>query len=544
MPTKYIVILGSVMSGLGKGVVTSSVLKMLDFYDYTAWPIKFDGYLNYDCGTMNPYRHGEVFVLDDKGEVDMDFGLYERFLNRSMTSDCSITGGKLFGSVIARERKGEYLGEDIQIIPHLTNQAIAMIEAVSKEKKPDVVVIEVGGTVGDIENSYFIEAVRQLALKHPTVFINLTYAPTMAVVGEQKTKPAQLGFRNLLQSGIRADFVVCRSVDELLDKTKEKLALFANITKEAVIDDSDLASTYLLPLHFMKQGFDRRLLEALKLQGTINNAKLGAWKRKVYNIGNPKSAVTIAIVGKYTGLVDAYASIKEALVHAEAATLVQPKLRWVESSDLEGGNMGKLEGIDGMIVPGGFGKRGVEGMVDAIRYAREHRIPYLGICLGMQLMAAEYARNVCGMEGANSTEFDPKARYPVINLMEEQKAIKLKGGTMRLGLWSCKLARGSTAFKLYQKEIIGERHRHRYEFNNRYRKLMEKNGLVVSGTTLDDRLVEFIEWKGQFGVGTQAHPELKSRLDAPAPLFVGLVSAASERKEAGAVPSRTRGAIS
>ncbi len=535
MRTKYIVILGSVMSGLGKGVVTSSILKLLDFYDYRALPIKFDGYLNYDCGTMNPYRHGEVFVLDDKGEVDMDFGLYERFLNRNMTSAQSITGGKLFGSVIEKERQGGYLGVDVQIIPHLTGRAVEMIETVGKENKLDVVVVEVGGTVGDLENSYFIEAVRQLALKEPTVFVNLTYTPTMEVVGEQKTKPAQLGFKNLLQSGIMPNFVVCRSREHLLDKTREKLALFANLTRDHVIDDSDQESTYMLPLHFMEQEFDKKLLEQLGLPGKRNREKLDSWKKRVHNILNPKYSVEIGILGKYTGLSDSYASIKEALVHAGAELGAMAKMRWIESESLEGENadMSKLDGIDGLIVPGGFGKRGIEGMINGIRYARETHMPYLGICLGMQLMTVEYARNVCGLKDANSSEFNPLTEHKVISLMEEQRGVRKKGGTMRLGLWECRLAKGTTAYSLYKKENIGERHRHRYEFNNRYRDLLQKNGLVISGTTPDNKLVEFVEWKDSFGIATQSHPELRSRLEAPAPLFVGLVRAALERKSSG-----------
>ena len=533
MQTKYIVILGSVMSGLGKGVVTSSILKLLDFYNYKALPIKFDGYLNYDCGTMNPYRHGEVFVLDDRGEVDMDFGLYERFLNRNMASDQSITGGKLFGSVIEKERQGGYLGVDVQIIPHLTGRAIEMVQDVGKKYKLDVVVVEVGGTVGDLENSYFIEAMRQLALKEPTVFINLTYAPTLEVVGEQKTKPAQLGFKNLLQSGIMPDFVVCRSHDALLEKTKEKLALFANLTDGRVIDDSDQETMYRLPLHFIEQGFDKRLLERLGLDNKLDKDRLEGWKRRVHNILNPRYSVTIGILGKYTGLSDSYASIKEALVHAGAELGAMPKLRWIESESLEGENWDtKLDGIDGLIVPGGFGGRGIEGMINGIRYAREKRIPYLGICLGMQLMTVEYARNVCGLEDANSSEFNPLTSHKVISLMEEQRGVRKKGGTMRLGLWECRLVKGTTAHRLYGKENIGERHRHRYEFNNRYRDVLQRNGLVISGTTPDNKLVEFVEWKGSFGIATQSHPELRSRLEAPAPLFVGLVKAALEKKNA------------
>lgn len=530
MPTKYIVVLGSMMSGLGKGVVTSSLLKILDLYGYNALPIKFDGYLNYDCGTMNPYRHGEVFVLDDKSEVDMDFGIYERFLNKDISGDLSITGGKLFGSVITKERKGEYLGDDVQIIPHLTNEAIGMIEKVEKEKKPDVIIIEVGGTVGDIENSYFIEAVRQLALRHQTAFINLTYAPALEVVGEQKTKPAQVGFRLLLQSGIRPNFVVCRSEERLTEKARAKLALFANIGEDRVIDDSDSKTIYQIPLHFLSQGFDKLLLEDLGLGGKINKEKLDFWKKSVERIIEPKKSVEIAIVGKYTGLKDSYVSVKEALTHAGSSLDAGIRIRWVESTELESGDIGeKLRGIGGMIIPGGFGDRGIEGMINAARYARENKIPYLGLCLGMQIMAIEYARNAAGLAEANSTEFNKNAKHKIIHLLPSQRGVDKKGGTMRLGIWKCRLAKDSISYRLYGKETIGERHRHRYEFNNSYLDILKKNGLVIAGTTPDRKLVEFIEWKGSFGVGTQSHPELRSRLADPAPLFVGLVKASLEK---------------
>jgi CTP synthase len=531
MQTKYIVVLGSMMSGLGKGVVTSSLLKMLDFYDYKALPIKFDGYLNYDCGTMNPYRHGEVFVLDDKSEVDMDFGIYERFSNLNLTGDLSITGGKLFGSVISKERRGEYLGEDVQIIPHLTNEAISMIEKVEKKRKPDVIIIEVGGTVGDIENSYFIEAVRQLALKHPTLFINLTYAPSLEVVGEQKTKPAQVGYRLLLQAGIRPDFVICRSRDPLNGKARSKLAMFANISEDKVIDDSDADTIYELPLHFMQQNFDKKLLKALGFSKRLNRRKYNSWKSSVSRIKNPKNSVEIGVLGKYTDLKDSYASVKEALVHAGASLDTGVKIRWIESSDLEReGSKNQFEGLNGILVPGGFGNRGIEGMIRGIEQARKNHIPYLGLCLGMQLMAVEYARNVANLKGANSTEFDPKTKYDIIHLLPSQKGVESKGGTMRLGLWKCRLSNSSRSRTLYGSSIAGERHRHRYEFNNKYRKNLEAKGLLIAGTTLDGKLVEFIEWKDSFGIATQSHPELRSRLESPAPLFKGFIDAALSDK--------------
>jgi CTP synthase len=518
------------MSGLGKGVVNSSIMKILDFYDYKVLPIKFDGYLNYDCGTMNPYQHGEVFVLDDKSEVDMDFGIYERFLNKSLTGDLSITGGKLFSWVISKERKGDFLGEDIQIIPHLTDEIQKRIERIAEEKKPDVLVIEVGGTVGDIENSYFIEAMRQFSLNHDVVFVNLTYVPTLDAVGEQKTKPTQIGFRLLLQAGITPAFIICRSPDKLLKSTKEKLALFTNLSPERIIDDSDMKTLYQLPLHLMDQGMDRLLIKELDLKKSEpNKEKVDFWKNKVSRIINPKKEVTIGIVGKYTGLKDSYASIKEALIHAGAEANASINFKWIESTDLEGKDTSQLKDIDGLIVPGGFGGRGTEGMVNAIQYAREHRIPYLGICLGMQLMVIEFARNVGVMKDANSEEFNKDTKYPVIHLLDEQQAIKDKGGTMRLGAERCRLiGKDTVAYNSYKSEFVDERHRHRYEFNNKYRDGLEKKGLKVTGM-YNDALVEFVEWKESFGVATQAHPELKSRLEAPAPLFVSLVKAAADR---------------
>ncbi len=536
MPTKYIVVLGSLMSGLGKGVVTSSILKMLDFYDYNVYPVKFDGYLNYDCGTMNPYRHGEVFVLDDKSEVDMDFGIYERFLDKSLTGDLSITGGKLFSSVIDKERKGDYLGEDVQIIPHLTREIGEKVEEIAERNKADVLIIEVGGTVGDIENSYFIEAMRQFSIYHEVVFINLTYVPSIDVVGEQKTKPAQIGFRLLLQAGIMPRYVICRSEAELLEKTRKKLALFANLGIERIIDDSDRKTLYELPLHLMKQDLDKMLIKDLGLEDRrINEAKLLQWKEKVDRIIKPKGKVTIAIVGKYTGLKDSYASVKEALIHAGAQNDSEVDIRWMESEDFEeGSDYSKLSDVDGLIVPGGFGKRGTEGMINAIRYARENRIPYLGICFGMQMMVVEFARNVCKMDGANSQEFDPDSKYQVIHLLDSQKGVREKGGTMRLGAERCLLVGEDTiAYRSYRSNGVEERHRHRYEYNNAYRSALEGAGLRTTGLTSDKKLVEFVEWTGQFGVATQGHPELKSRLVAPAPLFVSLVGAALVRHQEG-----------
>ncbi len=530
MPPKYIVVLGLLMSGLGKGAVTSSIIKMLDFYDLKVLPVKFDGYLNYDCGTMNPYRHGEVFVLNDKSEVDMDFGLYERFLNKDLTGNLSITGGKLFSKLVNKERKGGFLGEDVQIIPHLTNEIIENIESIYKKTNPDVLVIEVGGTIGDIENSYFIESMRQFATNRDVTFVCLTYVPALDVVGEQKTKPTQIGLRQLLQLGISPDIVICRSKASLEKKARDKIALFSNLSTDRVIDDSDDYTIYHLPVHFIDQGLDKVLLEDLGISRKINKAKLNEWNSINSKIKSPKGEVNVGIVGKYTGLKDSYASLREALIHSGAFNNVRVNIDWIESTDIEKkGQTDRLSKLNGIIVPGGFGKRGTEGMINAIAYARENKIPFLGLCLGMQMMTVEYARNVCGLDKANSSEMDPKAKHKVIDIIEWQKGIKTKGGTMRLGAYECLLAPNSNSYKAYSKKKITERHRHRYEFNNKYRKVLEKNGLVIAGINPKENLVEFIEWKDGFGVGTQAHPELKSRLESPAPLFISFVKEAINR---------------
>ncbi|MDE1810999.1 MAG: CTP synthase [Candidatus Micrarchaeota archaeon] len=530
MPTKFVVVLGSLMSGLGKGIVTSSILRILDFYGYNVLPLKFDGYLNYDCGTMNPYRHGEVFVFDDKSEVDMDFGMYERFLGKNLTGDLSITGGKVFSEIIAKERRGAYLGRDIQIVPHLTNLIINKIEGVAKRKNLDVMVIEVGGTVGDIENGYFIEAMRQLALRNKVVFVDVTYIPVMSAVGEQKTKPTQLALRSIMQAGINPDFVFCRAENGLNDETREKLALFANLPKSRIIEDCTQETLYSLPPYFMKQRFDTVLIKELGLERRkLNRKALKEWNSRLENLVRPKDKLDIAIVGKYTNLKDAYASVKEALVHAGAEVSAGINLKWIESEDLEKANLADSLKVDGIVVPGGFGNRGIEGKIKAIRYARENGIPYLGLCLGMQLMAIEYARNVCGIEGANSTEFNKNAKDKIVDIMPSQLKVKLKGATMRLGSWKCKITSKDTiAYAAYGGKYALERHRHRYEVNNRYRDILQKNGAVISGVTPDNKLVEFFEWKGSFGIGTQAHPELKSKFGHPAPLFLSFVKAARE----------------
>lgn len=530
MQTRYLVVLGSLMSGLGKGIVSSSIINALSTYDVSIMPLKFDGYLNYDCGTMNPIKHGEVFVLDDKSEVDMDFGTYERFLNRDLNGSLSLTGGKLFSEIIERERKGEFLGSDVQIIPHMTGMISKKIEDTAKANNLEVMLIEVGGTVGDIESSYFIEALRELALKNKVVFITLTYIPELAVVGEQKTKPTQLALRSLMQLGIQPNFIVTRSEHTLGDKIREKLALFANLPVEKIIDNKDSDNIYQVPITFIENGFAQQLLYELGIPDKkLSKQKLDEWKKYVKNMGDAQKTVNISVVGKYVDLHDSYVSIKEAITHSSASLGINTSIKWIESEFLENGTSADelLKGSDGILIPGGFGSRGIEGMINAIKYARENKVPYLGICLGMQLMAIEFARNVAKLEDANSTEFNAATKNSIIHIMESQKNIDRKGGTMRLGSWEAKVKKGTYAFNAYNSETIHERHRHRYEFNNSYKEQLEELGLRVSATTPDGNLVEIIEWRDSFGFGTQAHPELKSRPQKAAPLFVEFLKNAS-----------------
>ncbi len=535
MQTKYIVVMGSLLSGLGKGIITASLAKLLSMHGIKAMPLKFDGYLNYDCGTMNPFRHGEVFVLDDKSEVDMDFGNYERFLNTDLNGEFSLTGGKIFSAIIEKERKGDFLGNDVQFVPHVADYITGYVTGVAKRNKLDVMLIEVGGTVGDIENGYFIEAMRELASEEKVVFVNLTYIPELGAVGEQKTKPTQIALRNMMQLGIRPGFIICRSEKALGEAAKKKVALFANVDEGAVIDDRDSDNIYRTPLHLLDQGLDRMMIKALGLKpksgDKLFRKSVASWRSLCDAIDKNGSRVNIGIVGKYTQLHDAYASVKEAITHAAGRNGVGVEVRWIDSESLEGSrdNAEKmLEGIDGIVVPGGFGKRGVEGMITAIQYARTNGVPYLGLCLGMQLMAVEYARNVCMLKGANSTEFDPKAAYKIVDMLPGQEAAA-KGGTMRLGLWTADIMKGTEAHRAYGSERISERHRHRYEINNHYRKRLAEAGLVVSAINRDRDLVEILEWKGSFGIGTQAHPELESRLERPHPLFISLIKAAKAR---------------
>lgn len=519
------------MSGLGKGILSSSIARLLKKRGYKVLPIKFDGYLNVDCGTMNPFRHGEVFVLDDGSEVDMDFGTYERFLNQSLTGKSSITGGKIFKRVIEKERKGDFLGRDVQVVPHLTDEIKAWVRWVADEEKADIVLIEVGGTVGDLENGYFIEAMRQFGhdVGKDMLFIQLTYVPTLGK-GELKTKPTQQANRLIQSMGIRPEIVICRGDEPLNKEAKEKISLYCNVPVENVLNDPLVPTVYQLPEVLEKQN----LYEVVASRLELRREAVGEsdWDKLVGRIVKPGGAeLKVAIAGKYVAVSDAYVSIKEALVHAGAAVNAKVEHEFVDTEEIEEKGVGALEGFDAVIVPGGFGKRGIEGKIKAIQHCREKGVPFLGLCLGMQMMVAEYARNVCGLKDANSSEFEKDTPHPVIALLPEQMSIIEKGATMRLGAYPCILKEGTKAFALYGSKEISERHRHRYEVNPDYVAKLEEGGLVVSGVSPKNNIVEMCEWKDGFGIGTQAHPELKSRLEAPAPLFVGLLKAALKRKK-------------
>ncbi|MEM4389720.1 MAG: CTP synthase (glutamine hydrolyzing) [Candidatus Micrarchaeia archaeon] len=527
---KYIVVVGSLLSGLGKGIVTSSIGRILQSRGLRVAPVKFDGYLNVDCGTMNPYRHGEVFVLEDGTECDMDLGTYERFLNIDLNGSNNITGGKIFKLVIEKERRGGYLGYDVQFVPHLTDEIKKWVRDVGDAFDADVVLVEVGGTVGDLENGYFLEAMRQLAGEEDVLFIQLTYVPTIEVLGEQKTKPTQHANKLLASMGIIPEIIICREVQPLTAEARRKISLFCGVPPTAIIDDADVEVVYEVPLLFEKQGMSKLIADRLGLK--LKESDLRSWSALTERIKRPSTHVTIALTGKYTALRDAYVSVKEALVHAGAHLDCGVNIRWVETTDIERKKIGLdvLEGVHGLVVPGGFGERGVEGKLSCIRFARERGLPFLGLCLGLQLAVIEWARNVIGLKDANSTEFDASTKHPVIDLLPEQRQITEKGATMRLGSYPCRLKPGTKAFEAYGKELIAERHRHRYEVNPAYIRMLEESGLVISGTC-EGRpdIVEVVEWPSGWGVATQAHPEFKSRLEKPAPLFVAFLKEAMRR---------------
>ncbi len=525
--TKWIVVTGGVVSGLGKGTAAASIARLVK-NGRKIVTIKCDGYLNVDPGTINPIEHGEVFVLDDGGEVDMDFGHYERFLDIDCKFSWNLTSGKIFNSVIEKERRGDYLGKTIQIYPHISDEIKRKWYELAEQEDADIAMIEIGGTVGDVENAWFVEAARQLKKEvgpENIFYVHLTYVPFLDSVGEPKTKPAQRDVALLREKGISPDVIIARSEAPLSEKIKEKLALFCDMDPKKVISAHDTTNIYEIPLTFLRQGMADIISEKFGLE----KPDLSLWSELVDKIDRPSKETDIAICGKYTDLRDSYASVIEALTHAGAHLDARVNIKWIETTDIEQGKSSvkdSLAGIKGVIVPGGFGSRGVEGKIKVIQYCRENNIPFLGLCYGLQLATVEFARNLCGLKDANSTECNEQTQYPVIDILPEQKTVDKKGATMRLGSWKALLKDGSLVHSLYGNREVYERHRHRYEVNPDYHKILSEKGLVFSGMSENGRLVEFIELPGhKFMVSTQAHPELKSRLTKPAPLFYGFVKA-------------------
>jgi len=538
--TKYIFTIGGVISGVGKGVATSSIAMLLQSRGFKVTAVKIDPYINVDAGTIRPTEHGEVFVTDDGKETDQDLGNYERFLGRDILAPNYMTTGSVYLTVIEKERNLEYEGEDVEVVPHIPQEVIRRIKRAAELADADFTLIEVGGTVGEYQNLLFLEAARMMHLEAPgdVIFLLVSYLPIPPMIGEMKTKPTQHAVRSLNAAGIQADIILARSEQPLDEARKEKISLFCNIPKEQVISAPDVKSIYEVPLNFEKDNLTDIIL---KLAHTKSRSKdLKKWEELVYTINHVTRPVKIAVVGKYfrTGeftLSDSYISVIEAIKHAAWAHKVKPEVTWIDSEDFENSKekLQELASYDGIIVPGGFGPRGVEGKILAIRYAREHGIPYFGLCYGMQLATIEFARNVAGLAGAHTTEVDPKTPYPVITPMEEQKRLiqeKHYGGSMRLGAYDCRLMQGTKSFEAYGEESISERHRHRFEFNNEYRDTLEKKGLVIAGVNPQRNLVEIIELKNHpFFVGTQFHPEFKSRPLSPHPLYLRFIEAAVEQ---------------
>jgi len=527
--TKYVFVTGGVVSSLGKGITAASLGRLLKARGLSVVIQKLDPYINVDPGTMNPFQHGEVFVTDDGGETDLDLGHYERFVGTNLKRTSNVTAGSVYLSVIKKERRGDYLGDTVQVIPHITNEIKARIRKVGEDV--DVVITEVGGTVGDIESLPFLEAIRELGNdigRADVLFVHVTLVPYIAAAEELKTKPTQHSVAELRSKGISPDVIVLRSERPIDDSIRRKVSLFCDVAPQAVINAVDAGDIYEVPLLLHEGGLDRVVCERLGL--ATPEPDLTAWEAMVERVRTATEPVTIGIVGKYVDLPDAYLSVAEALRHAAAAHGARLDLRWIPSDELTGMLASSyLEDLDGIVVPGGFGARGVEGKIASIRYSRERDLPFLGLCLGLQCAVIEVARDVLGFDGASSSEFDPATPHPVIDLMASQQDVEDMGGTMRLGLYPAKLLAGSLARRLYGEELIYERHRHRWEVNNRYRKDLEAAGLLLSGLSPDDSLVELVEIPShRFFIGTQAHPEFKSRPDAPHPLFAGLVAAARE----------------
>lgn len=530
--TKYIFVTGGVTSSLGKGIVSASLGLLLKSRGFNVTIQKLDPYINIDPGTLNPYEHGECYVTEDGAETDLDLGHYERFLDAPTSQNNNVTTGRIYQTVIEKERKGDFLGKTVQVIPHITNEIKRRIKILAKQNY-DIIITEIGGTVGDIESLPYIESVRQLKWElgeNNSMVIHLTLLPYLAASGELKTKPSQHSVRQLMENGIQADVLVCRSEHKIPKDVKSKLALFCNVPQENVIECLDAPTIYEVPLDLQKQNFDEVVLKELDLP-VKKVADLKEWKSFIKKYKNPKKSVEIALVGKYVSLQDSYKSIAEAFIHAGADLETDVKIRWVYSGEITGENIKEtFKGIDGMLIAPGFGDRGIEGKILAAKFARENKIPLLGICLGMQIMTVEFARNVLGLNKANSMEFDTSTPDPVISLMADQKNVVDKGGTMRLGAWKCSLKQGSKLAEIYGSRSISERHRHRYEFNSEYQQEFEKNGLVPTGLNPDTKLVETLELKDHpFYVGVQYHPEYKSTVATPHPLFSALIKASSKK---------------
>ena len=532
--TKYIFVTGGVTSSLGKGIVSASLAKLLQARGFKVTIQKLDPYINVDPGTLNPYEHGECYVTDDGAETDLDLGHYERFLNISTSQNNNVTTGKIYQSVINKERKGDYLGKTVQVIPHITNEIKEHILKLGKAENYDVVITEIGGTVGDIESLPFIESIRQLKwdLNKDVLFIHLTLIPYLSTSGELKTKPTQHSVKTLLEYGIQPDILVCRTEHHLDNGLRKKIALFCNVEQECVIESIDAKSIYEVPLLMLKEKLDTVVCQKLKLVNAIK-PDLKKWNEFLINLQVPKQEINIALIGKYVELKDSYISIAESLIHAGAKNKTKVTLHWIHSSKLEDKNCKELlKDINGIIVAPGFGSRAIEGKIKAVEYARVKQIPFLGICLGMQCAVIEFARNVLNMKNAHSTEIDSKSKYPVISMMEEQKQLEKMGGTMRLGSYQCDIEKNTLLHQIYSVKTIHERHRHRFEFNNQFKKEFESNGMIFSGKNLKNNLMETIEIPSHpWFIGVQYHPEYKSTVENPHPIFLGLIQAGLNHAE-------------
>ena len=526
---KYIFVTGGVTSSLGKGIIASSLAKLLQARGLTCTIQKFDPYINIDPGTLNPYEHGECYVTNDGAETDLDLGHYERFLNTPTSQANNITTGRVYHNVITKERKGDYLGKTVQVVPHITDEIKRNILILGETGRFDIVITEIGGCVGDIESLPFIEAARQLKWdlgEKNTLFIHLTLIPYLASAGELKTKPTQHSVKQLSESGIQPDILVCRTEHPLPQEMKKKIGLFCNVSEQDVIEARDAETIYDVPMLMKEERLDSRVLYKLDIYND-KDSNLSAWSNFLTKLKNPKFEITVGLVGKYVELKDSYKSIAEAFIHAGVANEIKVNVKWISSETAEDNIEESLAGLDGILVAPGFGERGIQGKINAVKYARENNIPFLGICLGMQCAVIEFARNVVGLENAHSFEMNPETPYPVIDLMHSQKDVSEKGGTMRLGAYPCKIEKGTNAYKIYGKSLIQERHRHRYEFNNDYLNQFNAAGMVTSGINPDTNLVEIVELPNHpFFVGVQFHPEYKSTVEAPSPLFVQFIKAA------------------